>query len=898
MAGCTGSTPGADDARRRSRPEGPWRYADLRFDARRRRFLAVREDHARRPDEPRSRAAIVAVPARRPEPPTVLRERARLPRRSAAVARTAAASPGSSGTTRTCPGTPRACGSPGPAPDGTLGDPVLVAGGPDESIAQPEWSADGDLHFVSDRSGWWNLYRLAGGPALDAAGADGGRVRRSRPGSSGAPRTPSRRRLDRGGRPARRPRPAVPHRARRQLSRRGRDRRTPSSRASSPEPPGDRDALRRARPSPRSWPGSTRRRSARGRHPPARRAGLVLDPGTRLDRRSRSSSRPRGGRTAHALYYPPRNPALRRARRRAAAARRHVPRRPDRPTRRRRSIWPSSFLTSRGIAVVDVDYGGSTGYGRAYRRDARRQLGHRRRRRLRGRGRNSSRARRRRPGAAGDPRRQRRRLHDARRARVPRRFRGRDQPLRRRRSRDPCRATRTSSSRATSTGWSGRTRRGSRATASARRSTPSTGSRARCSSSRVSTTRSCRPSQAEAIVAALAANGIPHAYLAFEGEGHGFRGAVAIRRSLEAELSFLGQVFGFEPADPTRADRAARPRWRWQVLTEPRPGSTPPMAALAPAARDRARPDRARPRPARRRDRASPTSRAGSVIPYPILLVLGGARAGPRARPAGHASSSPSSCSSSSCHRSSSAPGSGRRSATSRPTCARSLLLAVGLVLFTTVVVAGSSPGARPRDRLAAAAFALGAIVAPPDAVAATAIFQRLGVPPRIVTILEGESLINDASALIAYRFAVAAAARDAFSVAEARASFVFVACGGIAVGVVVGLLVTESWRRTADPILEIIVSLLAPVTAYLAGRAARGGRASSLPWSPGSSPAGRAARVLSPDGAPHGPRRLGHRHVPHQWLRVHPHRAPAAGRSLDAPGRPTAELLGHRRSS
>jgi dipeptidyl aminopeptidase/acylaminoacyl peptidase len=57
------------------------------------------------------------------------------------------------------------------------------------------------------------------------------------------------------------------------------------------------------------------------------------------------------------------------------------------------------------------------------------------------------------------------------------------------------------------------------------------------------------PAQAEAIVAALAAKGIPHAYLAFEGEGHGFRGADAIRRSLEAQLAFLGAVFGFEPAD-------------------------------------------------------------------------------------------------------------------------------------------------------------------------------------------------------------------------------------------------------------------------------------------------------------------------------------------------------------
>ena len=57
------------------------------------------------------------------------------------------------------------------------------------------------------------------------------------------------------------------------------------------------------------------------------------------------------------------------------------------------------------------------------------------------------------------------------------------------------------------------------------------------------------PSQAEAIVAALSANGIPHAYLAFEGEGHGFRGAAAVRRTMEARLAFLGAVFGFAPAD-------------------------------------------------------------------------------------------------------------------------------------------------------------------------------------------------------------------------------------------------------------------------------------------------------------------------------------------------------------
>ncbi len=77
-------------------------------------------------------------------------------------------------------------------------------------------------------------------------------------------------------------------------------------------------------------------------------------------------------------------------------------------------------------------------------------------------------------------------------------------------------------------------------------------------------------------------------------------------------------------------------------------------------------------------------------------------------------------------------------------------LLAVGLVLFSTLVVGGVALALMPE--LGAAAFALGAIVAPPDAIAATAIFRRLGVAPRIVTILEGESLVNDATALILYR--------------------------------------------------------------------------------------------------------------------------------------------------
>src|SRR5437868_15161336 len=90
-------------------------------------------------------------------------------------------------------------------------------------------------------------------------------------------------------------------------------------------------------------------------------------------------------------------------------------------------------------------------------------------------------------------------------------------------------------------------------------------------------------------------------------------------------------------------------------------------------------------------------------------------------------------------------------------------LLAVGLVIATTVAVAVVGHSLVPGLGWAPA-FALGAIVAPPDAVAATAIFQRLGVPRRIVTILEGESLVNDATALVLYRAAVAVAGGVTFS--------------------------------------------------------------------------------------------------------------------------------------
>ena len=173
-------------------------------------------------------------------------------------------------------------------------------------------------------------------------------------------------------------------------------------------------------------------------------------------------------------------------------------------------------------------------------------------------------------------------------------------------------------------------------------------------------------------------------------------------------------------------------------------------------------------------------------------------------------------------------------------------LLAIGLVLFTTLVVGLVAYTLVPQMGLFPA-FALGAIVAPPDAVAATAIFRRIGAPRRVVTILEGESLVNDASALIAYRFAIAAAATGVFSLIDAPIAFVIVGLGGVVVGIVVGILVTEAWRRTADPILEIMVSLLAPFAAYLPAEAL--GVSGVLAVVVAGLIAGqRAARALSPD--------------------------------------------------
>ncbi len=146
-------------------------------------------------------------------------------------------------------------------------------------------------------------------------------------------------------------------------------------------------------------------------------------------------------------------------------------------------------------------------------------------------------------------------------------------------------------------------------------------------------------------------------------------------------------------------------------------------------------------------------------------------------------------------------------------------LLAVGLVLFSTTLVAvaahhwiGMSWGT---------AFVLGAIVSPPDAVAAMAITQRIRVPKIITTLLEGESLVNDASALVILRLAVAAVAVGTFSIVEAGIEFVVVSVGGIAIGLVGAVLIIRLMRwldrtKLADSKLEITITLLTPFAVYL----------------------------------------------------------------------------------
>ncbi len=519
-------------------PEGDYRYADLRFDRGRRRFLAVREDHT---GEGQPVAAIVEVPLDGERAPRVLVEGPDFlaaPRLSPDGTQLAWLEwdhpdmPWDSTRLRIAP----------VRSDGYLDPSDLAAGGPDESVVQPEWSTDGVLHLVSDRSGWWNLYRLVDGPRLE-------------------PLAP----MD-----AEFAKPAwlfdrssygfLPDGSIVAVARaRGRDRVVhvaPGRLTGELESPFTDIASLRA---------GTQTIVAIAGSPTESSVVVALDPTTlaptgvlrrssslTLDPASISVAEPitfpsAGGRVAHALYYRPTNPDV-------VAPDGELP-----PLVVHSHGGPTSnaanalnleiqLLTSRGIAVVDVDYGGSTGYGREYRRAL--------------------------EGTWG--------VIDVDDCEAAARY------LVARGDVDPDRLAIEGGSAG---GYTTLAALAFRDTFAAGISLFGVGDlealvrethkfearyldrlvgpypaaaelyRERSPNHHLEgiscpvlvlqglEDRVVPPSLAEAIVAALAANGIPHAYLAFEGEGHGFRGADAIRRTLEARLSFLGAVFGFTPAD-------------------------------------------------------------------------------------------------------------------------------------------------------------------------------------------------------------------------------------------------------------------------------------------------------------------------------------------------------------
>ena len=172
--------------------------------------------------------------------------------------------------------------------------------------------------------------------------------------------------------------------------------------------------------------------------------------------------------------------------------------------------------------------------------------------------------------------------------------------------------------------------------------------------------------------------------------------------------------------------------------------------------------------------------------------------------------------------------------------------------------------------------FLLGAIVAPPDVVAPLALARPLNVPRRLLVVLEGEGLANDATALILYRFAVAAIVTGTFSPFEAAGTFVLIVVGEIAYGIGIGWLGLRLRRWAADPRVEIVLSLITPYAAYLGAAISRRlGRARDH--------RGRALRELA-GSAPHrladpaaGHLLLGPDHLHHRGVRLPAHRAAGA---------------------
>lgn len=143
-------------------------------------------------------------------------------------------------------------------------------------------------------------------------------------------------------------------------------------------------------------------------------------------------------------------------------------------------------------------------------------------------------------------------------------------------------------------------------------------------------------------------------------------------------------------------------------------------------------------------------------------------------------------------------------------------ILAVGLVLFTTIGVGVAAHWLAPELPLGAA-FVLGAIVCPTDPLAASAVARQVRLPTSILTVLEGESLANDATGIVVYRIAVGAVASQSFSVMGGAYTFAVAAAGGIVIGVAIGAISVQVQRRIDDPPIEFAVQLLTSYASYFA---------------------------------------------------------------------------------
>lgn len=145
------------------------------------------------------------------------------------------------------------------------------------------------------------------------------------------------------------------------------------------------------------------------------------------------------------------------------------------------------------------------------------------------------------------------------------------------------------------------------------------------------------------------------------------------------------------------------------------------------------------------------------------------------------------------------------------------LLLAIGAVLFTTLVVGLALHALNPGLPWAAC-FALGAIVSPPDAIAAKAVLQRVALPRKLLVLLEGESLLNDATGLVLYKFSIAVILTGVFSMQNALVEFVWLSVGGVVLGAVFGYLVYKLLRYLEDTSLMILASALPGWICYVVG--------------------------------------------------------------------------------